>query len=194
MHADRDRWDERWAAAGVEPNHVAPIAPDVIDAHPELLDRLPTEGAALDVACGIGAQSLWMASRGLTVSALDVSPVAIDIATRSAEQLRLGVDASVWDTGVGLPDELDGLAMIICQRYRASELYLEFVQRLRPGGILVLTVLSAVGLEGVPGPFHAPSGELTNAYRAASTDGVVDVLVDDEGNGQASIVICRSTV
>jgi SAM-dependent methyltransferase len=192
MEADRDRWDERWRAAGAEPDQAAPIAPDVIDAHPGLLDQLPTAGAALDLACGIGAQSLWMAARGLTVSALDVSPVAVDLTTRSAAQHGFAVDAAVWDTDQGLPADLDGLAMIVCQRYRASDLYLDFVQRLRPDGVLILTVLSAVGLDGTAGPFHAPAGELTNAYHSAATAGTIDVLVDDERDGQASIVVRRT--
>ena len=192
MEADRNRWDERWSAAGVEPDQIDPVAPDVIDAHPELLEQLPAEGAALDLACGIGAQSLWMAARGLTVSALDVSPVAVDITARSGAQHGFTVDAAVWDTDEGLPAELDGLAMIVCQRFRASDLYLGLVQRLRPGGILILTVLSAVGLDGTPGAFHAPAGELTNAYRAAAAAGTIEVLVDDERDGQASIVVRRT--
>ena len=81
--------------------------------------------------------------------------------------------------------------MIVCQRYRASDLYLELIERLRPGGVLILTVLSAVGLDGTAGPFHAPAGELTNAFDAAATSGMIDVLVDDERDGQASIVIRR---
>ena len=62
MDADRKRWDERWAAA---PNSVAATPPDVISAHPELLDVIPTAGLALDIACGLGAQTLWLAERGL---------------------------------------------------------------------------------------------------------------------------------
>jgi SAM-dependent methyltransferase len=192
MEADRDRWDQRWTAASVEPHLAVPVAPDVVAAHPELLDQLPTDGAALDLACGIGAQALWMAARGLTVSALDVSPVAVDLTARSAAQHGFAVDAAVWDTDEGLPADLDGLAMIVCQRYRARDLYLDFVQRLRPGGVLILTVLSAVGLDGAAGPFHAPAGELTNAYRSAVAAGTINVLIDDERDGQASIVVRRT--
>ncbi|MDG1786955.1 MAG: hypothetical protein P8H61_13625, partial [Ilumatobacter sp.] len=62
----------------------------------------------------------------------------------------------------------------------------------RPDGVLVLTVLSAVGLDGTAGPFHAPPGELSDAYRSAATAGMIDVLVDEEGDGQASIVVRRT--
>ena len=77
--------------------------------------------------------------------------------------------------------------MIVCQRYRSPALYGEFVSRLKVGGVLILTVLSAVGLTGEPGAFHAPAGELIEAF---DRDGV-DVLLHDETNGQASIVVRR---
>lgn len=192
MESDRDRWDERWSDSGTDPRRIEPAAPDVVDAHPELLEQLPTEGPALDLACGVGAQSLWLAQRGLTVSAVDVSPVAVGIAADAAARHGLAIDVSVWDTDQGLPSGLDGLAMIVCQRYRASDLYLDLVQRLRPGGVLVLTVLSAAGLDGTPGPFHAPVGELTHTYRSAVAAGTIEVLVDDERDGQASIVVRRA--
>ncbi len=192
MDTDRDRWDERWRSAQQDARPVEAVAPDVIAAHPALLDALPTSGPALDLACGVGAQSLWMAARGLRVTALDVSPVAIEVTTEAARAAGLVVDATVWDTDAGLPTEARDLAMIVCQRYRAQDLYTDFVDRLRPGGVLILTVLSAVGLAGDPGPFHAPAAELTNAFADARTAGTVDVLVDHEADGQASIVLRRT--
>jgi len=191
MDSDRRRWDERWNAADDSADAIIPTPPDVVRAHRELLDVLPSDGAGLDLACGIGAQALWMAERGLQVTALDVSGVAIELVRKAAVARGLQIEASVQDTDDGLPIDLDELALIICQRYRSTGLYGELVRRLRPGGCLVLTVLSAVGLRGTPGPFHAPPGELTDAFRDAEAEGVVDVLVDDEGDGQASIVLRR---
>ncbi len=191
MDTDRDRWDERWRSAQQDAGPVEALPPDAIAAHPALLDALPTSGPALDLACGVGAQSLWMAARGLQVIALDVSPVAIEIATAASANMGLTIDARVWDTDAGLPASAHDLAMIVCQRFRAQDLYAEFVDRLRPGGVLVLTVLSAVGLAGEPGPFHAPAGELTDAFERARAAGTVDVLIDHEADGQASIVLRR---
>ena len=192
MLTDRDRWDERWRTAQQDVGPVAAVAPDVIAAHPALVDALPTGGPALDLACGVGSQSLWMAARGLQVTALDVSPVAIGIATAAARTAGLAVDAQVWDTDAGLPAGASDLAMIVCQRFRAQHLYAEFADRLRPGGVLVLTVLSAVGLAGDAGPFHAPAGELTDAFADRQRDGTVEVLANDERNGHASIVLRRT--
>ncbi len=201
VEIDRDRWDERWRAAGPRsPSDVRPLAPDVVASNSWLLDILPTEGRALDVACGVGAQALWLAERGLHVTAIDVSPVAIDCVEQAARHRGCAIEAFVWDsddrhdeteteTEAGVPADLDDLAVIVCQRYRAQHLYSELVDRLRPGGVLILTVLSTVGLDGDAGPFHALPGELHHAF----LDADADVLVDVEAEGQASIVLRRRT-
>ncbi len=192
METDRDRWDQRWSASRQDADPIGEVAPDAIAAHPPILETIPTGGRALDLACGVGAQSLWMTARGLQVTALDVSPVAIEILIGAAASAGLAVEASVWDTDAGLPADARDFAMIVCQRYRAPDLYEELVDRLRPGGVLVLTVLSAVGLDGEPGPFHAPAGELIDAFAAQAADGTIEVLVDDERDGQASIILRRT--
>ena len=57
--ADAERWDARYADQ--------PLAdarrPDALT--DELATRLPSGGRALDVACGAGGQSLWLAEHGL---------------------------------------------------------------------------------------------------------------------------------
>lgn len=45
-----------------------------------LLDNshlLPASGRALDLACGLGANALYLAKRGMTTSAWDLSPVQL---------------------------------------------------------------------------------------------------------------------
>jgi SAM-dependent methyltransferase len=162
----------------------------VFVAHPDLLRVLPTEGRALDLACGSGGQSLWMAQLGVRVVAVDVSGEAIELVRRAATAHGhdVAIEARVIDTDDGLADDLVDLALIVCQRYRAPSLYGELVDRLTVGGVLALTVLSAVGLPDTPGPFHAPPGELHEAF----TRDDVEVLVDDEGDGQASVVVIRT--
>ena len=55
------------------------------------------------------------------------------------------------------------------------------------GGIGIVTVLSEVGADS-PGVFHAPSGELLEAFDRPDTD----VLHHDERSGQASVVFRRA--
>jgi SAM-dependent methyltransferase len=50
----------------------------------EVVDLAP--GRALDVGCGEGADAIWLARRGWTVTAIDISDVAISRARFAAEQ------------------------------------------------------------------------------------------------------------
>ena len=88
----------------------------------------------------------------------------------------------------GLPaDVANECSLVVCQRFRDPALYEQLVYMLRPGGVLVITVLSAVGLEGEPGPFHAPPGELVCAFR--DTDVTIERSV--ELDGEATLVARR---
>jgi SAM-dependent methyltransferase len=81
---DSERWDRKHAAAS--PSIGAPSA--------VLLtceSRLPRTGRALDVACGLGANALHLAARGLVVDAVDVSGVALARLAAAARAARLEV-------------------------------------------------------------------------------------------------------
>lgn len=47
-------------------------------------ERLPGGGRALDVGCGTGTQSLWLAGQGFSVLGIDVSGVAVEKARSKA--------------------------------------------------------------------------------------------------------------
>lgn len=76
---DQAFWDERYRSASSvwsgQPN------PHLVT---EAADLAP--GTALDVGCGEGADAIWLASRGWKVTAVDLSPVALErAAARAAE-------------------------------------------------------------------------------------------------------------
>ena len=185
MQDDATRWDDRHRDSGLAEAR----PPDVLGDHPELVAHVAGESRAVDIACGIGAQSLWLADRGLQVTALDVSPVAIGLTNAAAQRAGLDhlIDARVIDLDAGLPTDLADLDIVICQRFRHPNLYPAIVERLRPGGLAVVTVLSCVGLDGEPGPFHAPPGDLRDAF----TRDDAQILLDTEADGLASIVLTR---
>ena len=71
-------WDERYSSAdriwSGNPNpHLVTVAAHL------------TPGTALDVGSGEGADAIWLASHGWTVTAIDISQVALD---RSAAHRR----------------------------------------------------------------------------------------------------------
>lgn len=185
MESDRTRWDERYADHGL----VMPGAPEAIAGRAGLLDLVPDAGRALDVACGTGAQAVWLAGRGLDVLALDVSRRAIELTSDAAVAAGCAerVDARVHDLDTGLPDGIGRFDVVVCQRFRDTTLYGPILDAVRPGGIGIVTVLSAVGLDGEAGPFHAPAGELRDRFEGTHTE----VLDERESAGVASIVFRR---
>jgi SAM-dependent methyltransferase len=60
-------------------------------------------GRALDLGCGEGADALWLAERGWTVTAVDISQTALDRARAEAARRGLAVDWRRHDLAEGLP-------------------------------------------------------------------------------------------
>jgi len=83
---DRSDWNARYAATDLlwsaEPNRFVAA---------ELEGRAP-QGRALDLACGEGRNSIWLAEQGWTVTAVDFSDVAIERAREFAEGRSVDVE------------------------------------------------------------------------------------------------------
>ncbi len=177
--ADRRRWDQRYAT--IEAARPAP--PDVLVDRAELV---PSSGRALDVACGAGATSVWLARRGLLVDAVDISPPGLTAGAELARRCGVAERLRWWprDLDLGLPPDCAGpYDIVVCQRFRDPGSYPALVERLRPGGLLAITVLSSVG--GPAGPFRARPGELSAAFAE------LEVLVQHEGDGVAGLLARR---
>lgn len=111
-------------------------------------------GRGVDVGCGEGADSIWLATRGWTVSGLDPSGVALDRARAAAARLDADVDwvhAGLADAG--LPPESFDLVSVFYPALpkKGSEAVAAVVGLVAPGGTLVMVahadVDRAVALE-----------------------------------------------
>lgn len=171
---DRRRWDERYTRP--EPASDGATEPPALLA--EHADTFPTGGHALDLACGRGFGSVWLARRGLEVWGLDVSTVAIsharDLAHRNGIGDRCRFDVVDLDDGLPAGPPVD---VILCHKFRDRRLDRAIVERLAPSGLLAIAVLSEV--DATPGPFRAAAGELPAAFAD------LDVIVAGEGRGYA---------
>jgi SAM-dependent methyltransferase len=161
---DRLHWDEKYSGEAFE-SPPAPRPPSVFAAYEHLF---PKSGQGLDLACGPGTAAVWLATRGLTVHGVDVSPVAVrsarDLAVRHGVGDRCRFDA--LDLDLGLPAGPPGV-VIICHMFRDARLDQAVIERLAPGGLLAIAVLSEV--DHGPGPFRVARGELRAAFSALTT-------------------------
>mgnify|MGYP005733379009 CR=1 FL=1 len=78
---DRERWNARYAAgAYADREHPSDIVAQWVERH---ADYANGPGQALDLACGAGRNAYFLASRGFTVDAVDISSTALQ---RAAER------------------------------------------------------------------------------------------------------------
>src|ERR1700687_4020313 len=80
-------WDLRFRTGDTpwEDDAVAPCVVELVQAHARVGARV------LEIGCGRGTTSLWLARRAYRVVAVDVSPHAIDIVRQRAEAAGLGI-------------------------------------------------------------------------------------------------------
>lgn len=163
-------WDQRFAVPeyifGTEPNRF-------LASH---ADRFRAGDEVLDVGCGEGRNSVWLARRGCKVTGIDISPLALEKARRLAEEHGVKVD---WQQGdVRALDwagaRFDAIVCIFIQ-FAAPEdrdrLFDGFRDALKPGGIVVLQGYTARQLEyrtGGPGDLaHLYSRDMLQAAFSA---------------------------
>jgi SAM-dependent methyltransferase len=170
---DRRHWDDRYARASQPAG--APGPPEVFASLEHLF---PITGTALEIACGRGELSVWLASRGMDVFAVDISPVAIDLAMDLAYRRAVSHRCrfEVWDLDEGLPPGRP-VDLVACHMYREPRLDRELIERLAPGGLLAITSLSEVGAG--PGRFRARPGELRYVFEE------LKLVADGESEGVA---------
>jgi len=152
---DRDRWNEKWSAAGMGTSHGSKL----VDL---LAPWLPASGRLLDIAGGGSTDSLEFARRGFAVAVCDVSDVGLatsrerglaeglTIETVEADLEEQPLPAGPWD-------------VITVANYLQRDLFAAAVGSLAPGGLLGVVIATRTNLErnDKPGaPFLLEPGEL----------------------------------
>ena len=100
-----------------------------------------TPGRALDVGCGEGADAIWLSRRGWTVTAIDVSEVALTRAREAAERAGAVVE---WVCGDALRTAFPARSFdLVSMQYPAlpkaagEAAVRELLETVRPGGLLL---------------------------------------------------------
>ena len=146
MKADQEKWDARYLEGSGETNPAA----SVVTYWP-----LASVGSALDLACGRGRNSLFLAKKGFVVDAVDISRVAIDhLAGIHSNINTIHADLDVW------PIPPNRYQLIVNIHFLDRRLFPMIVQGLRPGGLLIFeSFLSVIGDR-----YCLQPGELRDAF------------------------------
>jgi tellurite methyltransferase len=169
---DRNKWDRRYAEDSQRKR-----------AHPgelitQWIDKLPV-GRALDVACGAGQKSMFLAQAGFQVDAIDVSAIGLEQAKRAAEARDLEINWIQHD--LDQPYEFGAnYDLIIVMWYVDLSLIRRLCSHLAPGGYLLCEEHLACDLAGseLIGPGNPDFRVAPNALRDAVSD--FDICYYDE--------------
>jgi SAM-dependent methyltransferase len=96
---------------------------------------LPQTGTALDVACGLGGNAVFLAEQGLLVTAWDISTVAISKLTAYAVQQGLNINACQQKITANSFNE-SSFDVIVVSRFLDRTLSDAIIGALKPDGLL----------------------------------------------------------
>lgn len=128
MHPDQEKWDRIYSN---RPDST-PVVADVLQLNQHLL---PETGQALDLACGLGGNSLFLAEKGLTISSWDISPVAIHHLQDRAQTKNLSIDAEVRNV-IEQPPAASSVDVLVVTHFLQRDMTESLMTALKPGGLL----------------------------------------------------------
>lgn len=161
---DREFWEERYRSV----DRVWSGRPNAM-----LVDEVGVlpPGRALDVACGEGGDALWLASRGWTVTAMDLAQAALDRVDGAAAAAGPEVAARVrtvrgdigsWDPGAGAYDLVTTHFLHLPPAVRAAA-FARMAGAVAPGGTLLVVahhgsdLATTIGRPDLPELFFEPA-------------------------------------
>ncbi|WP_420631933.1 class I SAM-dependent methyltransferase [Candidatus Leptofilum sp.] len=157
QHPDAVRWNGRYQNNGHyrQQGSASQLLPDF--AH-----LLPKSGVVLDAAAGVGVNALYLAQRGFSVIALDISEVGLQLLRQKANALKVAVETAVFDlTKPTFPANC--VDAILNFRFLERAAFPAYRQALRPGGLLFFETFVHTGAGSTPSYF-LESGELHRVF------------------------------
>ena len=127
--ADKERWNTKYKDSQVVQKLSTPIKLLTDNSH------LASGKQALDIACGVGRHSKYLASEGFEVDALDISSVAIATLQNIKNIHAIEVD---FDNYTLAKEKYD---LIICAYFLERKLFPQMITALKANGILLIETL-----------------------------------------------------
>ena len=120
--ADKERWDKKY-----ENNTVPTKIVEVVERYA----KLATGNQALDIACGMGRNTRFLAKSGFEVDALDISPLALESLKDVPHVTTKEVD---FDTYILEENRYD---LIVCTYFLNRALFPQIEKALKEDGIFI---------------------------------------------------------
>jgi SAM-dependent methyltransferase len=154
MQEDKQRWNEKYL--------VAPMPHETSDILKENI-HLAQKGRALDIACGTGRNTHFLADKGFIVDAVDFSDYALDKIRDDENINKIDVDLDTYTF------EEDAYELILKVNYLDRKMFPGIIKALKKGGIFIYeTFVKTPTGEGYHNPtnpdFHLDRGELLKAF------------------------------
>jgi len=121
-HKDKEKWDAKHKLSSIPDTPISLITTQY---------QLAPGRQALDIACGMGRHSKFLASKGFVVDALDISTTAID-ALQGIENIHAKeVDFDTYTL------ETNKYDLIVCTYFLKRDLFSQILSALKVGGIFI---------------------------------------------------------
>jgi tellurite methyltransferase len=125
-----NKWDKKYFEAPLETQQPVQVLK-------EYAHLLPVTGRALDYACGLGVNAIFLARRGLDVCGWDLSSIAIDRLQEYADSQNLPVRTAVVDLEQQpVSDFNDRFDVVVVSYYLYRPVFPALIQMLNTGGLL----------------------------------------------------------
>lgn len=190
LHAESaiTAWSREYADKGIPSSFRNEPSGAVLDFAEFLKQRDALRGVAIDLGCGAGRNSLYLASCGLKVHALDYTENALAQLRQARQSLgltdQIAIECqSVTDPWPVEPASIDVAIDTFCYKHQIAtanraQYRHEFARALRPGAYFLLTL---AGIDdGYYGPLLADSPDRTNRVIRDPANGIASVLYTPE--------------
>jgi 2-polyprenyl-3-methyl-5-hydroxy-6-metoxy-1,4-benzoquinol methylase len=136
---DRLRWDAKYAEKTLS---------DRLEPDDWLIETVSafSPGRALDLACGMGQNSLWLARQGWQVDAVDISPAGLELASRLAASHGARVHWIAADLDSFTPEPKVYDLVLVFRFLERTRLPGKIESALRPGGWLLYETFTTAQL------------------------------------------------
>jgi SAM-dependent methyltransferase len=181
---DREKWDQRYReGAYASRNYPSEFLRNRV----EILNI----GRAMDLACGLGRNSIYLAELGFEVDAIDVSLVGLEIAREKAKERRLLIHWLNEDLVNDWTIPTQQYDLILMFRFVSSEVLLKLPQLLAQGGALIIEEHLQWPQGNVVGPsgnrFRVKPGELMEGCKELDVLFHYEGLVDEPDGSMAAL-------